>query len=103
MVNDPRGANAATIRDLVERGYMVRTRSDEPMSTVKNEEFSRVDIALASGAQMVTTDFPTVGMAARYDSDCVAELPGGAVVRCNPVSAPRNCRDDKLETKSSSR
>ncbi|WBB67974.1 phosphatidylinositol-specific phospholipase C1-like protein [Micromonospora sp. WMMD812] len=97
MVNDPRGANEAVIRDLVQRGYLVRTRSDEPLRTVKAEEFSRVDTALASGAQLVTTDYPTVGMAARYDSDFVAELPGGVAVRCNPVSAPRNCRDAKLE------
>jgi len=97
MVNDPRGANADTIRDLVERGYFVRTRSDEPLDTVVEEEFSRVDVALASGAQLVTTDFPVVGMAARYDSDFVAELPGGVAVRCNPVSAPPSCRDDVLE------
>jgi len=97
MVNDPRGGNEAVIRDLVERGYLVRTRSDEPLSTVKNRETSRRDTALASGAQIVTTDFPTVGMAARYDSDFVAELPGGVAVRCNPVSAPRRCRDAELE------
>jgi hypothetical protein len=97
MVNDPRGANAATISDLVKRGYLVRTRSDEPLSTVKNKEYSRLNIALASGAQLVTTDFPTVGMAARYDSDFVAELPGAVATRCNPVSAPDNCREDKLE------
>lgn len=97
MVNDPRGANTATITDLVKRGYMVRTRSDEPLSTVKDEEFSRLDVALASGAQLVTTDFPTVGMAARYDSDFVAELPGAVPVRCDPVSEPRNCHDGKLE------
>jgi hypothetical protein len=97
MVNDPRGANTATIRDLVKRGYMVRTRSDEPLTTVKNEDFGQLTAALAGGGQLVTTDFPTVGMAARYDSDFVAELPGGAVARCNPVSAPRGCRDDRLE------
>ncbi|MEU7614474.1 phosphatidylinositol-specific phospholipase C1-like protein [Micromonospora sp. NPDC049204] len=97
MVNDPRGANGAVIQDLVQRGYLVRTRSDEPLRTVKSEEFSRVEVALASGAQLVTTDFPTVGMAARYDSDFVAELPGGIAVRCNPVSAPQTCRDAKLE------
>ncbi|MFC4534182.1 phosphatidylinositol-specific phospholipase C1-like protein [Sphaerisporangium dianthi] len=97
MVNDPRGDNEAAIRDLVRRGYFVRTRSDEPLKTVVNKEYSRVQIALASGAQMVTTDFPSVGMAARYDSDFVAELPGGDAVRCNPVSAPRDCHDGKLE------
>ncbi|WP_213453254.1 phosphatidylinositol-specific phospholipase C1-like protein [Rhizomonospora bruguierae] len=97
MVNDPRGGNEAAIRDLVQRGYLVRTRSDEPLQTVKAAEFSRVEIALRSGAQLVTTDFPTVGMAARYDSDFVAELPGGVAVRCNPVSAPANCHDGHLE------
>ncbi|MFC3499958.1 phosphatidylinositol-specific phospholipase C1-like protein [Micromonospora krabiensis] len=96
MVNDPRGANQAQIQDLVERGYLVRTRSDEPLGTVKNQDFAQLEAALSSGAQLVTTDFPSVGMAARWDSDYVAELPGGATVRCNPVSAPKNCRDDKL-------
>jgi hypothetical protein len=96
MVNDPRGANQAVIQDLVKRGYIVRTRSDEPLSTVKNREYGRVEAALAGGAQLVTTDFPTVGMAARYDSDLVAELPGGVPVRCNPVNAARNCRTDRL-------
>ncbi|WP_245565397.1 Ca2+-dependent phosphoinositide-specific phospholipase C [Nocardioides insulae] len=97
MVNDPRGANADTITDLVERGYFVRTRSDEPFATVKNEEFSRVETALNSGAQLITTDFPTVGMAARWDSDFVAQLPDGATVRCNPVSATRACRDRQVD------
>jgi hypothetical protein len=97
QVNDPRGANQAAIQDLVRRGYFVRTRSDEPLSTVKNEEFSRVQIALDSGAQVITTDFPTVGMAARYNSDFVAELPGGKPVRCNPISAPAFCKDKDLE------
>jgi hypothetical protein len=97
MVNDPRGANAAVITDLVQRGYFVRTRSDEPLRTVKDEEFSRVETALASGAQMITTDFPTVGMAARWDSDFVAELPGGVPVRCNPVTGPKGCADEALE------
>lgn len=97
MVNDPRGANAAEIQRLVRRGYLVRTRSDEPMSTVLNNEFSRVGIALGSGAQLVTTDFPAAGMAARYDRDFVAQLPGERAVRCNPVSAPRGCRDGGLE------
>ena len=97
QINDPRAANQAAIQDLVRRGYLVRTRSDEPFATVKNEEFSRVQAALDSGAQVITTDFPTVGMAARWDSDFVAELPGGAVVRCNPVSAPTSCRDRDLD------
>lgn len=87
-VNDPRGENEAIIRDLVRRGYFVRTRADEPLSTVMAGETSRVETALASGAQLVSTDFPVPGMSTRYGTDFVAQLPGGAVVRCNPVAAP---------------
>jgi len=97
MVNDPRGANSAEIQRLVRKGYFVRTRSDEPMSTVLNGELSRVGVALDSGAQMVTTDFPVAGMAPRYNSDFVAKLPGDTAVRCNPVSAPVWCRGNVTE------
>lgn len=97
MVNDPRGANQAEIQRLVKKGYLVRTRSDEPMSTVLTNETSRVGVALDSGAQWVTTDFPVAGMAARYDSDFVAKLPGDTAVRCNPVSAPSWCKGNVSE------
>jgi hypothetical protein len=86
-VNDPRGANQAEIQRLVTKGYLVRTRSDEPMATIRDKDYTRLGIALASGAQWVTTDFPVAGMAARYDSDYVAKLPGHTPVRCNPVTA----------------
>ncbi|MFC5266746.1 phosphatidylinositol-specific phospholipase C1-like protein [Kribbella qitaiheensis] len=97
MVNDPRGANQAEIQRLVRKGYLVRTRSDEPMSTVLAKETSRIGIALDSGAQWVTTDFPVAGMASRYDSDFVAKLPGDSPVRCNPVVAPSWCRENVSE------
>lgn len=99
MINDPRGANQAVISDLVARGYLVRTRSDEPLTTMMSEEFSRVEAALASGAQLITTDFPVAGMAERYGSSFVAQLPGGVVTRCNPVTAPAWCRDQQLQRK----
>ncbi|MFB6720251.1 phosphatidylinositol-specific phospholipase C1-like protein [Kribbella sp. NPDC056345] len=92
QVNDPRGAGTAEIQRLVKKGYLVRTRSDEPLSTIRNNEFSRVGIALASGAQFVSTDFPVAGMASRYDSDFVAELPGDTPVRLNPVTGKPGLR-----------
>lgn len=89
-VNDPTGANKAVIRDLVERGYFVRTRSDVPLDQATSGDTRMLRDALASGAQMVSTDFPAPGLAARYGSDYVAELPhGSGPVRCNPVTAPR--------------
>lgn len=95
--NDPRGTNAAEIADLVKRGYIVRTRSDVPMSTVLNRDTTMRELALGSGAQIVSTDFPAAGMSARYDRDFFVSLPGPDAARCNPVSAPKNCRDDKLD------
>lgn len=85
------------IQDLVRRGYMIRTRSDLSLSTVRSGDTTLLERALASGAQLISTDFPTVGMSARYGTDFVARLPEGLPARCNPVNAPRNCRDQRLE------
>ncbi|NIK54548.1 phosphatidylinositol-specific phospholipase C1-like protein [Kribbella shirazensis] len=97
QVNDPRGANQAEIQRLVSKGYLIRTRSDEPMATIRDKDYSRLGIALDSGAQVVTTDWPVAGMAARYDSDFVAKLPGDTPVRCNPVTAPKWCQGNVAE------
>jgi len=94
--NEPRAANTAEIAELVRRGYYVRTRSDVPLQTVLANDTSMLDAALASGAQLISTDFPEIGMSARYDSDFVAALPAGGPARCNPVNAPRSCSDDRL-------
>jgi hypothetical protein len=90
--NDPVGANTAQIQDLVRAGYLVRTRSDLPLSTVTSGDTTMLDAALRSGAHVVSTDFPEVGMSARYDSDFVARLPVGGPARCNPVNARSSCR-----------
>lgn len=95
--NDPTAANTQQIQELVRRGYLVRTRSDLPLATVTAGDTTLLEAALTSGAQLVSTDFPEVGMSARYGSDFVAELPDGGVARCNPVNARRGCRSDRLE------
>jgi Phosphoinositide phospholipase C, Ca2+-dependent len=95
--NDPTGAGLAEIRRLVRAGYLVRMRADEPLATVLSGDTSRLRAALASGAQLVSTDFPEVGMSARYDSDYVAALPGAAQARCNPAIRRPACRSRRLE------
>jgi Phosphoinositide phospholipase C, Ca2+-dependent len=95
--NEPRDANTAQIQDLVRAGYLVRTRSDIPLATVTSGDTAMLEAALASGAHVISTDFPEVGMSARYNSDFVARMPDGGTVRCNPVSARRSCDDDRLE------
>lgn len=88
--NDPlSGDNQKQIQDLVSRGYLVRTRADEPIQMVLRNETEMREAAFASGAQIVSTDWPAVGMAARYNSDYVVMLPGQRAARCNPVNAPK--------------
>lgn len=101
--NDPLGANVAQIQDFVRRGYYVRTRSDVPFNEARTGDTTRLQAALTSGAQMISTDFPIVGLSARNGSDYVAELPDSRTARCNPVSAPRGCRDHRLEVSSAPR
>ncbi|WP_431984680.1 phosphatidylinositol-specific phospholipase C1-like protein [Streptomyces qinglanensis] len=98
-VNDPTGGGKAVIRDLVRRGFYVRTRSDVPLEQASSGSSGMLRDALSSGAQMVSTDFPVPGLAARYGSDYVAELPGprDRAVRCNPVTGPRHCPRGPLE------
>jgi hypothetical protein len=95
--NEPRGANTAQIQDLVRQGYLVRTRSDVPLTTVQSGDTSMLDAALRSGAHVISTDFPEVGMSARYGSDYVARLPENLPARCNPVNARSNCASSRLE------
>jgi hypothetical protein len=97
--NDPL-TEGQEIRELVEAGYLVRTRSDIPLEQVTSGDTTMLDAAINSGAQLVSTDFPSVGMAARYDSDYVARFGDGSLLRCNPINAPSACQDRKLEAAS---
>lgn len=88
--NDPLDPESDIV-ELVEAGYVVRTRADEPTVQARSGDTTQRDAALASGAQWVSTDFPVEGMAEPYGSNYVAQLPGGVVARCNPISAPTPC------------
>ena len=46
------------IRSLVAEGFLVRTRADAGTVEARANDGSRRDKALASGAQLVSTDFP---------------------------------------------
>ena len=83
------------IAALVKAGYLVRTRADFNTDQGRNNDTSRRDETLASGAQMFSTDFP-VSEPAPW-TGYTAGIPGGLAARCNPVNAPAGCRDDLLE------
>jgi hypothetical protein len=88
-------ANAATITSLVHNGYLVRTRADSDTVEARSNDTRLREMALKSGAQIVSTDYPDFE-AARWSGYFVA-LPSGLPARCNPVNAPPNCVDSLLE------
>ncbi|MBS0331520.1 MAG: phosphatidylinositol-specific phospholipase C1-like protein [Proteobacteria bacterium] len=88
-------ADPAEIAALVKAGYLVRTRSDADTKEGRDGDTATRDKALASGAQMVSTDYPWFEPA-RW-TGYTAALPGKASVRCNPVNAPKACSDAALK------
>ena len=84
------------INALVSQGYLVRTRSDADTKEGRSGSTAQRDAALRSGAQIISTDYPAFEPA-RWTGYSVS-LPGQAVARCNPVTAPRDCNDAALAT-----
>jgi hypothetical protein len=83
-------ADHALIRDYVARNFLVRTRSDVPTSEARSGDTTRRELALGSGAQYVSTDYAEPSP---FGTGYQVILPGSnGVARCNPVSAPADCR-----------
>ena len=79
------------IEQLVLEGYLVRTRADSDTDEARNGDTSRRDLALASGAHYISTDYYRADPRhAESDdwTDYSVQLPGGEVVRLNPVNGP---------------
>jgi hypothetical protein len=90
---------ATEIADLVRKGYLVRTRTDADTQEARTGATTRRDDALASGAQLLSTDYPVSEPAsfASNPAGFVVGLPGGAIARCNPINAPASCSSSILE------
>lgn len=88
VMNDPLGD---PIRETVDAGLIVRTRTD---GFPKPADFAeRREAALASAAQLLSTDFPVPA-----DGDPGFQVPGGTPSRCNPATAPEDCTSADIET-----
>ena len=81
------------IASLVAAGYIVRTRADDGGVEARVNDTSRAEAALASGAHLVSTDYPVPG-----PSGYVVPAPGSSA-RCNPVNVPAayRCTPQDLE------
>lgn len=92
--NEPRGFESE-IQELVREGYLVRTRADADTEQARSGDTTRRDAAFRSGAQFVSTDYPSPET--RFGTGYQAAVPGGAPSRCNPVNGPVGCRELRLE------
>jgi len=88
VVNDPIG-DAERIRELVEDGFIVRTRADADTVQARSGDTEQRDAAWDSGAHFISTDY--VVPDERFGTGYVVELPGGGAARCNPVRVRRAC------------
>ncbi|HXH19638.1 MAG TPA: phosphatidylinositol-specific phospholipase C1-like protein [Chitinophagales bacterium] len=81
----------ADIRQWVKQGYLIRTRADDGTDEARTGDVSSRDSALASGAQLISTDYYRPDP--RHDTSSVwtdysVRFPGNAVARLNPVNGP---------------
>lgn len=83
-----------TIAALVRKGYLVRTRTDADTKQARTNDTTRRDLALASGAQLLSTDYPS-SEPSSWTGYSVS-FPDGAFARCNPVNAPPSCSNKEL-------
>jgi len=94
LVDDP-VADGPAISAAVREHMMVRTRTDADTREARTGDTAKRDTALASGAQLVSTDYERPDP--RFGTGYVVRIPGGTPGRCNPVTAPPGCRPRDVE------
>lgn len=84
LLVDNATAKPGRIEALVRKGYIVRSRADIDTWEARNNDTGRREATIASGAQIVSTDYPQAPNV--YGNDYqVRPFAGG--YRCNPVAA----------------
>lgn len=87
---------------LVKHHLLVRIRADADTKEGRSGAIGRRDMALRSGAQLISTDYPD-SEPARWSGYRVG-FPNGRAARCNPVTVPEAsaaCRDEALSAAAS--
>jgi hypothetical protein len=71
------------IKDLVSKGYIIRTRADADTREARLNDRSNFEAACNSGAQIITTDY--YKKSTHFKSDYEVSFEGKKYVRMNPV------------------
>ena len=80
-INDPI-RNHSTIKKKVSEGYLIRTRADSDLIQSKNVDYKQMQKAFSSGAQYISTDFPSID---NTDTNYSVKWPKGGIGRLNPL------------------
>ncbi|MCW5908738.1 MAG: hypothetical protein KIS94_12820 [Chitinophagales bacterium] len=88
ILNSAKGSKT-TIQQRVQEGFIVRTRSDAGTTQARNGDYSSMDAAFESGAQIISTDYyrPDARAGTTGWTDYKVQFPNGELARINPVSA----------------
>ncbi|PCH94488.1 MAG: hypothetical protein COB85_05570 [Bacteroidetes bacterium] len=80
-----------TIHELVQAGYMVRTRADVGTWEARNGDYSRMNLAMSSGAQIISTDYyrpdPRADTSSSWTNYSV-NFPNFVTAILNPINGP---------------
>jgi hypothetical protein len=95
-VNDP-GASNPSIPELVASGHLVRVRADTDTAESRNNDPTRRDAALASGAQFISTDYRIPNTDFSNYQVVFPGLPASTVARCNPIFLLADCTSEDID------
>ncbi len=88
FMNDPIGKEAE-ISSRVGEGFLVRTRADANTTEARTADYARLEAAVTSGAHFISTDYEVPDP--RFGTGYLVRLPGGVMMRCNPVNGTPAC------------
>lgn len=88
ILNDP-VSKYTQIQQRVGQGYIVRTRSDAGTTQARNNDYTDMNAAFGSGAQIISTDYykPDSRAGTSGWSNYQVKFPNGELARINPISA----------------
>lgn len=89
IYNSP-GSQFNSIRNRVSQGYIVRTRADDGTTEARTGDYTQMNKAFDSWAQIVSTDYYKADARAGNTgwTDYHVQFPNGELVRIDSVSAP---------------
>ncbi len=98
--NNPK-SNYNIIRQRVQEGFIVRTRSDSDTGEARTGDYSSMDAAFNAWAQIVSTDYyqpdPRGSIPGSGWTNFQVKFPEGELARINALSAPEKVGVGKIE------